>query len=57
MHADAVIGSNNQFYNDQPVNTADAAIGSIVDIATLAPVKYLAGATKIGGKILARRAG
>lgn len=47
MHADAVIGANNQFYNDQPVNTADAAIGSIVDIANLSTVKYLARATKI----------
>lgn len=55
MHADAVIGANNQFYNDQPVNTADAAIGSIVDIANLEPVKYLARATKISGKITGRK--
>ena len=47
MHADAVIGTNNQFYNNQPVNTADAAIGSIVDIANLNAVKYLARASKI----------
>ena len=47
MHADAVIGTNNQFYNNQPVNTADAAIGSIVDIANLNAVKYLARCAKI----------
>ena len=54
MHADAVIGTNNQFYNNQPVNTADAAIGAIVDIANLEPVKYLARATKITGKLVDR---
>lgn len=47
MHADAVIGTNNQFYNNQPVNTADAAIGSVVDIANLNAVKYLARCAKI----------
>lgn len=47
MHADAVIGTNNQFYNNQPVNTTDAAIGSIVDIANLNVVKYLANSAKI----------
>lgn len=47
MHADAIIGVNNQFYNNQPVNTTDAAIGSIVDIANLNAVKYLARAAKI----------
>lgn len=57
MHADAIIGANNQFYNDQPVNTADAAIGSIVDIATLNTAKYLARATKIGIESAAVRFG
>jgi len=50
MHADAVIGTNNQFYNNQPVNTADAAIGAVVDIANLEPVKYLAHSTKLVGR-------
>ena len=50
IHADAVIGTNNQFYNNQPVNTADAAIGSIVDIANLEPVKYLAHSTRLVGR-------
>jgi hypothetical protein len=50
MHADAVIGTNNQFYNNQPVNTADAAIGAIADIANLEPVKYLAHSTKVIGR-------
>lgn len=54
MHADAVIGTNNQFYNNQPVNTADAAIGSIVDIANLEPIKYLSRSAKIAGKLQAR---
>lgn len=54
MHADAVIGTNNQFYNNQPVNTADAAIGSIVDIANLEPIKYLSRSVKIAGKLQSR---
>lgn len=54
IHADAVIGTNNQFYNNQPVNTADAAVGSIVDIANLEPVKYLSRSVKIAGKLQAR---
>lgn len=54
MHADAVIGTNNQFYNNQPVNTADAAIGSIVDIANLEPIKYLSKSVKVAGKLQAR---
>jgi hypothetical protein len=54
MHADAVIGTNNQFYNNQPVNTADAAIGAVVDIANLEPVKYLSKATRIYGKLGSR---
>ena len=54
MHADAVIGTNNQFYNNQPVNTTDAAVGAIVDIANLEPIKYLSKAAKISGKLEAR---
>ena len=54
MHADAVIGTNNQFYNDQPVNTADAAIGAVVDIANLEPIKYLSRSSKITGKLVDR---
>jgi hypothetical protein len=50
MHADAVIGTNNQFYNNQPVNTTDAAVGAIADIANLEPVKYLAHSTKLVGR-------
>lgn len=57
MHADAIIGANNQFYVDQPVNTADAAIGSIAAIANVEPVKYLARATKISGKVTANLIG
>lgn len=50
MHADAVIGTNNQFYNNQPVNTTDAAVGAVADIANLEPVKYLAHSTKLVGR-------
>lgn len=56
IHADAVIGSNHQFYSNQPVNTADAAIGSIADIASLSTVKYLARATKVVGSATAEKA-
>lgn len=55
MHADAVIGTNNQFYNNQPVNTADAMIGSVVDILSLEPIRYLNKATRIGGRFLRRK--
>jgi len=55
MHADAIIGTNNQFYNNQPVNTTDAAIGSIVDIANLNVVKYLARASKVVKKSWAEK--
>ena len=54
MHADAIVGVNNQFYLDQPVNTSDAAFGAVVDIINLEPVKYLTKAAKIQGR-LARR--
>lgn len=54
MHADAVIGVNNQFYNNQPVNTADAAIGAVVDIANLEPIKYLSKAVRVEGKLANR---
>lgn len=54
-HADAVIGSNHQFYSNQPVNTADAAIGSIADIASLSTAKYLARSAKIIGTSAAEK--
>lgn len=50
MHADAIVGANNHFYNNQPVNTSDALIGSIVDITNLAPVRYLTNSAKIYGR-------
>lgn len=57
MHADAIIGVNNQFYNNQPVNTTDAAIGSIVDIANMNVVKYLARASKVVKRSWAEKLG
>ena len=50
MHADAVIGTNNQFYNNQPAVVADAAVDAIVGIANLEPVKYFAHSTKLIGR-------
>jgi len=55
MHSEAVIGANNQFYNNQPVNTADAAVESVASIANLAPVKWGARATKIIAESTKRR--
>ena len=55
MHSEAVVGANNQFYNNQPVNTADAAVESVVSIANLAPVKWGARATKIISESTKRR--
>lgn len=46
-HRDAVVGNNTLFYNDQPVNTADALIGSLATTARLEPIKELALGTKI----------
>ena len=57
MHADAIIGTNNQFYNNQPVNTADAAIGAVVDVANLQPVKYLAKSVKVTKDLVGRSIG
>ena len=55
MHSEAVVGANNQFYNNQPVNTADAAVESVASIANLAPVKWGARATKIIAESTKRR--
>ena len=49
MHAAAVIGVNNQFYNNELVNTGDAMIGSAVAILNLEPIKYFARSAKIIG--------
>lgn len=46
-HRDAIVGSNNLFYSDQPVNTADALIGSLATTARLEPIRELALGTKI----------
>lgn len=51
MHADAVIGANNQFYNDLPVNTADAAIDAVATILKLEPVKFAAQSVRAVGKV------
>lgn len=54
IHADAIIGANNHFYNNMPVNTGDAFIGSVVDIANLTPARYLANSAKIYGRFTRR---
>lgn len=51
MYAESIIGLNNQFYLDQPVNTADAAIGSAVSIFNLTPIKYITKSVKVQGKL------
>lgn len=46
-HRDAIVGNNNLFYSDQPVNTTDALVGSLVSTARLEPIRELALGTKI----------
>lgn len=46
-HRDAIVGSNNLFYNDQPVNTADAAVSAVVSTLHISPIQQLNMASKI----------
>ena len=51
-HYDAFVGSNNLFYNDQPVNTADAAIDAVMSTVRLAPVKEMVQSSKVIGQLI-----
>lgn len=51
-HLNAVVGANNHFYANQPVNTSDALIGSVVDIANIQPIKFLAKSSRVYGRVL-----
>lgn len=52
--ANSMVGSNNLFYNDQPVNTADAAIDATLSTMRIAPIKQLANMAKVEGRLLRR---
>lgn len=52
--ANSMVGSNNLFYNNQPVNTADAAIDATLSTMRIAPIKQLANMAKAEGRLLRR---
>ena len=54
-YADAIVGSNDHFYNNQPVNTGDAAVDAVLSTARLAPIKQAIWSTRVGGRFLRRK--
>lgn len=50
----AVIGTNNLFYNDEPVNTMDAAVDAVLSTARLAPIKQAVKSTTVAGRLIRR---
>ena len=49
LHRDAVVGTNNLFYANEPVNSTDALVGTLATTLRLEPIEKLA----LGSKVVA----
>lgn len=49
LHRDAIVGTNNQFYANEPVNSTDALVGTLATTLRLEPIEKLA----LGSKVVA----